>query len=78
MIQRDGHGNQFIVMADGTHVPLIASHVTIHVDTVFDDKIVPVVDALAIHRTAAAYWFAKFREAETTIADLRQQLTAKG
>lgn len=78
VIHVDDHGNKFIRMVDGTNVPLAEATATITVNTVSHNMIMPIVDALAVERTCAQYWYAKHQEAQTTIADLREQLAAKG
>lgn len=79
MIHVDEHGNKFLQMADGRRTPLLNASMNISLTTAVPSsdgaaQIIPVIDALALHQTSAAYWFARFQEAQTTIADLRQQL----
>lgn len=79
MIQDDGHGNKFIMTMEGTRVPLVRAHVQINITaSMLDGSMVGAAEAIAVERTLAAHWFAKYQESLTTIADLREQLQAKG
>jgi hypothetical protein len=78
MIHIDEKGNKYIRMVDGSVVPLPDVALTIRIETVSNGLILPINDALAAERACAIHWFMKFQEAQTTIADLREQLAAKG